>query len=85
MPDRIATSINGVPVRLTDERWQHIRDEHGELSFGDPRAAIAFDVDGVLMRYTEDTGEIVGITIIGVGDMLKKKRSPGRAEAAPPK
>jgi len=55
------------------------------ISFGDPRPAIAIDVDGVLIRYTEDTGEIVGVTIIGVGDMLTKKMSPSRAGAAPPK
>jgi len=55
------------------------------ISFGDPRPAIAIDIDGVLVRYTEGTGEIVGVTIIGVGDMLKKKKSPGRASAVPPK
>ena len=25
-------SINGVPIRLTDERWEHITEEHGELA-----------------------------------------------------
>lgn len=25
-------SKNGVPVRLTDERWAHISEEHGELA-----------------------------------------------------
>jgi hypothetical protein len=27
----IATSINNVPIRLTDERWDHILDSHPEL------------------------------------------------------
>ncbi len=27
-----ATSKNGIPVRLTDERWAHIAEEHGELA-----------------------------------------------------
>ncbi|HKP38522.1 MAG TPA: hypothetical protein VJT71_16805 [Pyrinomonadaceae bacterium] len=27
----IADSVNGVPVRLTDERWEHILDSHPEL------------------------------------------------------
>ena len=27
----ITFSINGVPVRLTDERWQHIVNRHPEL------------------------------------------------------
>ena len=26
------TSANGVPIRLTDERWWHIVEEHAELS-----------------------------------------------------
>ena len=28
----IAQSINGVPIRLTDERWEHILDSHPEIS-----------------------------------------------------
>jgi len=27
----IAHSINAVPIRLTDERWEHILDSHPEL------------------------------------------------------
>lgn len=26
------TSKNGVPIRLTDERWAHITEEHGEIA-----------------------------------------------------
>src|SRR5205809_1886803 len=29
---RIADSVNGVPIRLTDERWEHILDSHPELA-----------------------------------------------------
>ena len=28
----IAESINGVPIRLTEERWEHILDSHPELA-----------------------------------------------------
>ena len=28
---RIAFSINGVPVRLTEQRWRHIRERHPEI------------------------------------------------------
>jgi len=28
----IAHSVNGVPIRLTDERWEHILDSHPELA-----------------------------------------------------
>jgi len=27
----VATSVNGVPIRLTDERWAHILEQHPEL------------------------------------------------------
>lgn len=29
---RVVTSVNQVPIRLTDERWEHITEEHGELA-----------------------------------------------------
>jgi len=28
----IAISVNGVPIRLTDERWEHIIDGHADLA-----------------------------------------------------
>jgi len=28
----IADSVNGVPIRLTDERWEHILDSHPEMA-----------------------------------------------------
>lgn len=28
----VVISVNQVPIRLTDERWEHIMDEHGELA-----------------------------------------------------
>jgi hypothetical protein len=28
----IADSVNGVPIRLTDERWEHILDAYPELA-----------------------------------------------------
>jgi hypothetical protein len=27
----VSLSINGIPIRLTDERWEHIVSQHGEL------------------------------------------------------
>lgn len=29
---KLAVSKNGVPIRLTDERWVHISEEHDEIS-----------------------------------------------------
>ena len=53
------------------------------ISFGEPQPAVAIDVDGVLVRYRERDGEIVGITIVGAGEMLKQKvgRKPSRSQA----
>lgn len=31
-PGEVTFSKNGIPIRLPDERWLHIIDEHGELS-----------------------------------------------------
>jgi len=28
----IADSVNGVPIRLTDERWEHILDSHPDMA-----------------------------------------------------
>ena len=28
----IVVTLRGIPVRLTDERWAHIAEEHGELA-----------------------------------------------------
>ena len=28
-------SLKGVPIRLTEERWEHILDHHAEFSYGD--------------------------------------------------
>ncbi len=40
-------SKNGVPVRLTDERWAHITEEHNEL------AGLRFEVLSVLSEPSE--------------------------------
>ena len=37
------------------------------ISIGAPRPAVGVEIDnGVIVRYDEDTNEIVGITIIGI-------------------
>ena len=48
------------------------------LSFGEPRAAVGVDIgEGVILRYDEEKGEVVGLTILGLGakllDFLKEK------------
>lgn len=37
------------------------------ISFGEPVRAVGLDVgEGVIVRYQEETAEVVGLTIIGV-------------------
>jgi len=49
------------------------------LSFGEPRAAVGVDIgEGVVLRYDEEKGEVVGLTILGLGakllDFLERER-----------
>lgn len=48
--------------------WDY--DEEGDvlyISIGEPVKALGLDVgEGVIVRYQEQTGEVVGLTIIGV-------------------
>jgi len=49
------------------------------LSFGKPRPAVGMDVgDGVIIRYDEQSNELVGLTIIGLAgrlqDRLRRRR-----------
>jgi len=42
------------------------------VSFGPPRPATGLDLgEGVVVRYEERTGKVVGVTIIGIGDRLR--------------
>lgn len=44
------------------------------LSLGGPQAAIGIDIgDGTVLRYNEDTGQVVGLTIIGLRARLIKE------------
>jgi hypothetical protein len=55
-------SKNGVPIRLTDERWRHITEEHGELT----------DLRSEMMETVANPAEILpGIT----GNCLQSGRS----------
>ena len=41
------------------------------LSFGEPRAAVGVDIgEGVVLRYDEGKGEVIGLTILGLGTRL---------------
>jgi uncharacterized protein YuzE len=43
------------------------------ISFGAPRPAVGIDVgEGVIIRYDEQAREVVGLTIVGVGQRLEE-------------
>ena len=44
------------------------------VSFGKPRPALTLDLgEGMLARYREEDGELVGFTIIGVSRIVEAK------------
>ncbi|HEU4759410.1 MAG TPA: DUF2283 domain-containing protein [Dehalococcoidia bacterium] len=68
-------------LKLRDtERLTWDYDEEADvlyISFGEPRPALALDLgEGVLVRYQEEDGLMVGITIIGAREMLKTGVAP---------
>ncbi len=54
--------------RKENLNWEY--DEEADvlyISIGPPTEALGLDVgEGVIVRYREDTGEVVGLTVIGV-------------------
>jgi len=54
-----SSSVNGVPIRLSDERWRHIVEHHDDLAghFHDVLEAVALP-DAV---YEGDGGELLAI------------------------
>ena len=43
------------------------------ISFGEPRASLTLDLGcGVLARYLEETGDVTGLTILGLSSVVKQ-------------
>jgi len=61
-------SKNGVPIRLTDERWVHITDEHGELA--SLRLEIVETVANPTWIFTGNQGELLAVREIEPGKYL---------------
>ena len=57
-----------IPPEKKNLNWDY--DEEADvlyISIGKPLKAVGLDVgEGVIVRYKEDSGELVGLTIIGV-------------------
>lgn len=62
-------SINGVPIRLTEERWEHILDGHAEFSYNDTDTILdaVENPEYILPGYG---GTLVAVLVLGKGSYL---------------
>jgi hypothetical protein len=54
-----ASSVNGVPIRLTGERWQHIVDGHPEMS--SERDHVLRTIEAPDLVQAGDLGELLAV------------------------
>jgi hypothetical protein len=59
----IADSVNGVPIRLTDERWEHILDAHPDL--GSYREAVLDAVENPDYILASRRGALAAVIVLG--------------------
>ncbi len=59
-----AVSINGVTIRLTEERWEHILDRHEEFAYSDLNTILdaVEDPEYILQGYK---GTLVAVVVLG--------------------
>ena len=63
-------------IKILDKKenlsWDY--DEEADvlyISIGEPQKAVGVDIgEGAIVRYREDTGEVVGLTLMGVKERL---------------
>ena len=62
------SSKSGLPIRLTDERWAHITEEHAELAgfryevletIANPERIVAGNADELLATRTQPNGKVL--------------------------
>lgn len=61
-------SKNGIPIRLTDERWQHIVTEHAEL--GESRTAVLQTIGDPEKILAGGSGELLAVREIETSKWL---------------
>ncbi len=59
----IADSVNGVPIRLTDERWEHILDSHPEMA--SYQETILDAVENPDYILTSRRGALAAVVVLG--------------------
>ena len=60
----IVSSINGVPVRLTEERWEHILLSHSEFSYHDLDTVLEA-VKNPEFILSGRAGSLVAVVVLG--------------------
>jgi hypothetical protein len=68
MSQNSAISRNGVPIRLTDERWQHIIEEHAELA--DLREDVLQTISGAERVLKGNRGELFAVRMVEAGKAM---------------
>jgi hypothetical protein len=68
MSQQHALSRNGIPIRLTDERWEHIIEEHAELA--GLRAELLQTVSDAERVLSGTGGEFLAIQMLEPGKAL---------------
>lgn len=62
--------------------WEY--DEEADvlyISIGKPKKALGVDIgEGAILRYIEDTGEVVGLTLIGIKERLLMSLKKGKKQ-----
>lgn len=66
----IATSVNDVPVRLTDERWYHIVDSHPEMT--SLREAVLDAVENPDYILQSRRGAFAAVVLLGKPGMASR-------------
>jgi hypothetical protein len=64
MPETVY-SKNGIPIRLTHERWSHITEEHGELT--GLRSEIMATVANPTAIFAGNRGELLAVREVELG------------------
>ena len=64
----IATSLNGIPIRLTDERWTHITEEHGELTGF--RLEVIGTINAPIRVFAGEAGELLAVRELELGKYI---------------
>lgn len=58
---QVAISLNGIPIRLSDERWQHITRRHPEME--NSQTLVSQTIAAPDLIQAGDTGELLALRV----------------------